>query len=109
MKFVRFLENHFQELRLKEGMVAFDSYDVGLDAEIKATHGILSSFRTACKWVMLPKILFYYLLVQLRLKKEPRPVLMEKMKEQKEAEKLAKEVADNMKKDQAETESDVVH
>jgi hypothetical protein len=88
MNFVRFLENRFQELTVENEKFK-DAFNVGIDSEIKATHDLLTTYRTVVKWVMMPKVIVDFILVKLGLKIEPQPVLLNRMKETREAKKAA--------------------
>jgi hypothetical protein len=92
MNFVRFLENRFQELRYQQSVEELKdvAFNAPLDSELKATHNILNHYRTLLRWVFTPKILGHYVLVQLKLLPEPEPILLNKIKAQKEAEDAAK-------------------
>jgi hypothetical protein len=88
---VKFCENRYQELTFKSQ--SEKEYDCNNDAETKAVHYILNTYRTALKWLYVPKCLLDYAKVQLELMDEPKAALFEKikeMKEKKEAETEAK-------------------
>lgn len=88
MNFTRFLENRFQELSV-ENEVYKDAFNVRVDSEIKATHDILMTYRWLVKWLLMPKIIGHFCLVKLKLKEEPQPVMLNKIK----ADQLAKKAA----------------
>lgn len=90
MNLIRFCENHYQELNYSQ-QCRLD-YDVKVDAEIKCVHLILTTYRTVLKWILVPKCLFQFVLVNLGLLREPVPVLINKIKQQKEAEEVAKQM-----------------
>lgn len=82
MNFSKFCEYRYQELTLKSK--ESDEYDCTTDCEIKAVHQLLSNYRTVLKYLLMPKALFDYLLVILKLKVAPEPVLLNKIKREKE-------------------------
>lgn len=84
MNFVQFIDNRFQELTLKT-QTKTESFDAMTDSEIKALHQILSCYRTVLKYLLWPKCLSEYLLVCLKLRKKPEPVLSNKMKAEQQA------------------------
>lgn len=88
MNFVRFLENQYQELRWLQSCEEINDkpFRASLDAEIKASHEILDGYRRLLKWLLIPKVLCHYLMVQLHLAKQPTPILVNKMREQKQRE-----------------------
>jgi hypothetical protein len=86
MKFVQFIENKYQEVHFKT--MSTTEYDIVKDAEIKALHETLARYRTLLKWLHVPKVFYNYVQVQLGFTPEPKPVLVDKIKEQKEAEDL---------------------
>ncbi len=90
MVFVKFCENRYQELKLQTD--SSNEYDALADAQIKALTALLHIYRITLKWVLVPKCLLDYFLVNLHLKDEPVAVIMEKMK----ADQLAKKVADQL-------------
>ncbi len=73
MKFTTFCENRYQELVFQ---IRSTDYDCHLDAETKSVHGLLKFYRGVLKWLYMPKVLFHFLCINLRLKKPPEPVLM---------------------------------
>ena len=84
MHIVKFCEYRYQELALKSQ--SEKEYDCATDAETKAVHFVLNSYRTALKWLMVPKSLLDYALVQLGEKPEPRPAFLDKLAAQKKEE-----------------------
>lgn len=97
MNLVEFLDCRFQELKWETDKT--DKFHPVPDAELKATHEILTRYRTALKWVMLPKVLYDYARVQLGLREEPVPILLNMIRAKKAEEDAAKEkkVAETMK------------
>lgn len=93
MNFIQFIENRHQELTY-EVQTNKDAFEVVKDAEIKAAHQLLSFYRIALKWLLVPKVMMNFIQVKLGWKEPPQPVMINKMK----AEKLAQEVAEKMKK-----------
>jgi hypothetical protein len=94
MKFVRFIENRYQELtHLQSQSTAFEAK---VDAEIKAAHDLLTFYRWVLKWILMPKVIGDFFLVKLNLKPQPEPVIMNEMKKKQEEEKakLAKKKKD---------------
>jgi hypothetical protein len=81
MKFVEFIENRFQEVTLK---TQSESYDIRLDAELKALHQVLTGFRTTLKWLSVPMVLYKYSEVYFGLAPAPEPVMINKLKKEKE-------------------------
>jgi hypothetical protein len=93
MNFVRFLENHFQELRYeqsKQEIKAPNAFNVSLDSEIKSTHSILMGYRTLMKWLLVPKVLIHYLLAVLGIVHKPEPILINLARQNKEEEEAKK-------------------
>lgn len=90
MNITRFLENRFQELKWEEGNT--DAFNVRIDSEMKATHQVLTLYRKLVMWFMIPKVLWDFCLVKLGFKEEPQPILLNKLKEQKQAEEVAKKM-----------------
>lgn len=89
MNLIKFIENRYQELNLEnEGHK--DAFNVRIDSEMKAAHQILSSYRWIMKWVMMPKVMIDFMLVKFKLQKEPEPVMLNRMKQQKEEEMILK-------------------
>jgi hypothetical protein len=92
MNLVKFCENRFQELTLKEQTAK--TYDCHSDAESKAVQAILTYYREALRLAYIPKALFHFASVNLKLKPEPKPVILDKMKKDKEKAEKAKKEAD---------------
>ena len=90
MNLVQFIENRYQELTLESK----NAFSVTKDAEIKASHQILTSYRTFLKWALIPKVIFNFIQVKLGLRDEPEAVLLNQMI----AEKKAKEDAEKFLK-----------
>lgn len=82
MNLVRFCENRFQEIQMETN--ESKEYDAKGEAEIKAIQAILNFYRTSLKWLLVPKCLYDFIQVKLGWSLEPQPVLMNKLKEQKE-------------------------
>jgi len=95
MNLVKFLENRYQELTFETQTT--DVFMVTKDAEIKAAHQILTTYRVFLKWVLIPKVLLNFIQVKLGFSDEPQPVLLNKIK----ADKEAKEAAEKMLKEAA--------
>lgn len=91
MNLVQFIENRYQELTLA-CQKNQDAFEILKDAEIKATHHILTAYRKGLTFLLIPKVLYNFLEVNMKWKPEPKPVLLNKLKK----EKLAKEAAANM-------------
>jgi hypothetical protein len=92
---IKFIENRFQELRMKEHEEEKrNEYSIARDSEVLALQGLLKFFRVTLKWLMLPKVVLDYMLVVGGLKKRPRPVMIEKMKADIEAQAIAKKMAE---------------
>jgi hypothetical protein len=90
MDLPKFIDHRFQELRLEtEGKMEFNAVK---DSELKAVHALLNYYRTFLKFLFIPKILCHFFLVKLKLVKEPKPVLMILLKQQKDAEEAAKSI-----------------
>lgn len=87
MNLVRFIENRYQELTLENNEQHKDAFNIRIDSEIKAAHEILTAYRWAMKWVLIPKIFLDFTLMKLKLKKEPEPVILNKMKAERESKK----------------------
>ena len=83
MNFVKYLENSFQEMTLKNQVDSKENFDVVTDASIKSIHMILEYYRTFIKWGLILPILLDYVAVNLDLIAPPKPVLMDKMKHEK--------------------------
>lgn len=90
MKFVEFLENRFQEVQFENE--SKNAFNLLLDSEVKAIHEILTRTRELAKLALIPKVLLDYVLVSLGKRKEPEPVLLNRLKEQREKE-LEKKVS----------------
>ena len=100
MNLVQFLENRYQELTYETK----DAFNLVKDAETKAAHSILNSYRTVLKWLLIPKLFIHYIAVKLHLTAAPEPILLRKLQEQKlAAEKAAKEKADAAQEAQSQT------
>ncbi len=84
MNFIRFLENRFQELSLENETKI--KYDLRIDSEIKAIHEVLTKTRNLTKLGLIPKVLYDYVQVSLGKKPEPKPVIVNKLQEQREKE-----------------------
>ncbi len=93
MNLVEFCENRFQELRCETELT--DHFNARADSELKAVHSILGMYRIALKWAMVPKCLLDFLLVKMCWRDAPEPVIMNKIK----ADQLAKKVAEEMLQD----------
>ena len=90
MNIVQFLENRYQELQYQsQGEIA---YNCRLDAEMKALQQMLSGYRTALKWLSMPKHLFHFWEVSKGLKPCPEPVLLNKMRQEQKEKELKAEV-----------------
>lgn len=91
MKFVKFVDNRFQEIRADQVVDEKKAeYSIARDSETLALQTLLTFLRWTLKWVYVPKVLFDYFLVELDLKKEPQAVLLNRIKADVEKEKQAK-------------------
>ena len=105
MQFIVYCFNRHQEAKLREAESEMkEKIDVIADAEMKALSMARKWQTSFLKWLMIPVILFGYILVCLKLKREPRPVLLDKIKEQRSAEAEAKRVVEQLKKNQSSAE-----
>lgn len=100
MNLVKFIDNRFQELRLKEQEeTKKNAYSVTRDSEVMALQAVLKAFRTLTKWVMIPKVLGHYIIAKLGLVPLPRAVLLEKLEEEQKRKKESESVLAQMKAD----------
>lgn len=97
MKLEKFIDCRFQELSLEGVTLAKDkkraAYSLARDAETGALNFVLSFYRSFVKWILVPKVLFGFILVALHLKSEPQPVVTQ-MIEKDEAFKAAEKQKD---------------
>lgn len=89
MTLVQFIENRYQELKLETDLET--KFNITSDSEMKAAHYILDRYRHAMTYVMVPKVIYDFVMVRLGKKKEPEPVILNMIKAQKEKEALEKE------------------
>ena len=93
MQFVRFCENRFQEMKVKEATTESQEegrIDVWADAEMKSLHFLLTFYRAVLKWIVTPKLLVMYALCTLGIIRKPEPVILNQIKAQREADKVTK-------------------
>ncbi len=80
MNLVRYIENRHQELTLEAKKA--DAFNIRVDSEMKASHDVLTFYRWVSKWFLVPKVFYGWLLVNLKLRPEPVPVILNLMKEE---------------------------
>lgn len=91
MNLTVYIDNRFQEAKMKEaGNVRYSAW---LDAEMKALDWSLGAYRFFFKCVHIPLIFIGFLAMHLGLRREPKAVIVEQIKKQKEAEKVAAALA----------------
>jgi hypothetical protein len=94
MNLVKFIDNRFQELRVKEEEeTKKQAYSITRDSEVLALQSILKWFRAGMQFAMISKVLGHYVAVLCGWAEKPRPVLLDKLKAQIEKEKAEKESA----------------
>lgn len=106
MELSKFIDNRVQEIRLEilpqEGKQINNQYVVAT-AEMAAAHMVLTSWQSTLKFLMLPKVLFHFLLMKLHIIEEPGDqVMINAIKAQQDMQQMAQAVAQKMKKEQAE-------
>lgn len=102
MNLVRFIENRFQEKKAEEQVyTAQDEYMPWLDAEIKALHKVLTGYRTIMVWLNLPLVLFRFGLMKVGLMAEPQPVLVNRLRAERDKKMRNKIGANDTKKEVA--------
>lgn len=92
MNLITYIENRFQECTFKSQITT--EYDIGNDAEIKALHQVLTTYRVVLKWLLVPMVFLDWALVLVGYHAAPKPILVDKMKADKAAQdkKMAKKV-----------------
>lgn len=89
MNLTRFIENRFQELRLQESQIEIkdpEQFPVVINSNIKAHHWVLSKYRHLLTCLLVPNVLFSFLMMKMGLRKKPTPVLLDLARKQKAAE-----------------------
>lgn len=81
MKFIRYLENQYQEVqwRINE-LNAKNEFSAWMDAETKAIHSVLTTSRSFMKWCHVPLVFVGFFMVKLGLKAAPEPVMVNQLK-----------------------------
>lgn len=91
MKFSKFAENRYQELNMELQTSA--EYDARVDCETKAVQQLLTWYRNLYRWILIPKVLWDYFSCTYGFSDEPKPVILNKMRAEKEAAEKAKKEA----------------
>jgi len=83
MNFAKYIDNRFQEVKVleqAEQIKDIEAFPIKYDAEIKALHMVLQSYRSALKWFYVPKVFIGFALVKCKLIKAPSSPLLDKIK-----------------------------
>lgn len=87
MKLVKFVDYRVQELR--QYQQDLKTYVPIIDAETQALGIVLSIYRWALKWAMVPVVVIDFLLVRIGVKSAPKPVFEQRLEKDRDS-KLAK-------------------
>jgi len=106
MKFFKFIENSYQTLAWDVKL----EFDIKKDSKVKSLHQMMQMYRSFLKWAYIPKFFLDYWLVCLKLKKEPEPLIENKVRENKLQEEKIKQEKESLEKEPrvSSTESEVV-
>lgn len=105
MNFATYLENRFQEAKLREheNEQAKRPYSIWIDSEMKAVFGVMSVLRFIYKWLQVPLVFLGFFAVKLHIARAPEPAMTKLIQKQVEADKIAKAMNEKLAKEVVET------